>query len=138
MSSSLLYRSFVNSACSSLQNHLRTTIPGFGQVETDELYVGVDRRGEQYIFPVQAKGGADRIGIVQIQQDSALCTARFPELTCRPIAAQFIGSDNIALFELELVDQSIAIVSEKHYRLVKPTDIDQSDLEQYRKRISDS
>ena len=37
----------------SLQNHLRTSITGLGQVETDEIYVGIDKRGVQYIVPVQ-------------------------------------------------------------------------------------
>jgi len=36
---------FTGITCCSLQNHLRTTVPHMGQVETDELYVGVDRRG---------------------------------------------------------------------------------------------
>ena len=42
---------------SALQNHLRTTVAGMGQVETDEIYVGVDRSGSHYVVPVQAKGG---------------------------------------------------------------------------------
>lgn len=47
---------FTGVTCYSLQNHLRTTIPNIGQVETDEIYVGVDREGRHYVFPVQAKG----------------------------------------------------------------------------------
>ena len=53
---------FTGVTCYSLQNHLRTTVTGIGQIETDELYIGVDRRGAQYIFPVQAKGGKDQLG----------------------------------------------------------------------------
>lgn len=47
---------FTRVTCYSLQNHLRTAVPKLGQVETDEIYIGVDRRGAHYIFPVQAKG----------------------------------------------------------------------------------
>ena len=47
--------------CYSLQNHLRTTVPNMGQVETDELYIGVDKRGAHYIIPVQAKGHGDNL-----------------------------------------------------------------------------
>ena len=36
---------FLGIACYSLQNHFRTTVSGLGQVETDEIYVGVDKRG---------------------------------------------------------------------------------------------
>ncbi|HEX6779059.1 MAG TPA: hypothetical protein VF099_12705 [Ktedonobacterales bacterium] len=125
---------FSGVTCYSLQNHLRTTVPGMGQVETDEIYVGIDRRGAQYVFPVQAKGGKDKLGIVQIEQDFALCHIRFPNLICRPIAAQFLEDDLIALFEFEQGEKGIAIVSEKHYRLVSPDKITSAELEAYRSR----
>lgn len=43
-------------ACYSLQNHLRTTASKMGQVETDELYIGFDKKGMHYAIPVQPKG----------------------------------------------------------------------------------
>ena len=73
---------FSGATCYSLQNHLRTTVDGLGQVETDEIYVGIDRYGAHYVFPVQAKTKKDKIGIVQIEQDMALCEQRFPEPIC--------------------------------------------------------
>ena len=69
-----------------------------GQVETDELYVGVDKKGIHYVFPVQAKGGTDKLSIVQIEQDFAVCARKFPTLLCRPVAAQFMPDGVIALF----------------------------------------
>src|SRR5579862_1502959 len=45
---------FLGIVAYSLQNHLRTNIENYGQIEIDELYVGVDSRGVQYIVPVQA------------------------------------------------------------------------------------
>ena len=127
---------FTGVTCYSLQNHLRTTVPELGQVETDEVYVGVDRNGTQYVFPVQAKGGTDQISVVQIEQDFAMCADKFPELVRRPIAAQFIGQDRIALFDFEETDDGVAIRSEKHYRLVPPDDISDEDLEQYANEAS--
>ncbi len=59
-------------------NHLRTTVRSIGQIEIDEIYVGIDKRGAQYGSPVQAKGHSDKIGIVQIEQDIAVCAAKFP------------------------------------------------------------
>ena len=91
---------FTGLTCYSLQNHLRTTVPLLGQIETDEIYIGLDRRGVHYVLPVQAKGGNDTLSIVQIEQDFALCAARFPNLLCRPIAAQFMRSNVIALLGL--------------------------------------
>jgi hypothetical protein len=128
---------FTGVACYSLQNHLRTTVPDIGQVETDELYVGVDKKGIHYVIPVQAKGGKDKLSIVQIEQDLALCGAKFPSLICRPVAAQFMKDDVIALFEFEQGDKGVAITSEKHYKLVPPEDVTETDLDTYRSRKSD-
>lgn len=125
---------FTGVTCYSLQSHLRTTVPGIGQVETDEIYIGVDRRGAHYVFTVQAKGGRDKLGIVQLEQDFALCASKFPSLLARPIAAQFISDDLIALFEFEESDHGIGISAEKHYRLVPPANMTPADLEAYRNR----
>ncbi len=125
---------FTGVTCYSLQSHLRTTVPKMGQVETDEIYIGLDRRGAHYIFPVQAKGGKDKLGIVQIEQDLAICETKFPSLICRPIAAQFMTEDIIALFEFGKTKSGIVVVSEKHYRLVAPEEMTTDDLETYRKR----
>jgi hypothetical protein len=109
---------FTGVTCYSLQNHLRTTVPEIGQVETDEIYVGVDKNGKQYIFPIQAKGGSDELGIVQIEQDIRLCEHKFPELIARAIASQFMDNNVIAIFEFKLIENEIKKVSEKHYKLV--------------------
>lgn len=111
----------------SLQNHLRTQVDGV-QIEIDELYVGVGKSGQQYILPVQAKAGRDRIGRVQLEQDVAFCSRRFQELTCRPIAAQFMDNGAIALFELTLTADRVSIVDERHYRLVAASEITPEDL----------
>ena len=125
---------FLGLTCYSLQNHLRTTVPDIGQIETDELYIGVDEKGVHYIIPVQAKGGTDRLSIVQIEQDFALCTHRFPHLICKPIAAQFIGGNLIALFVFEESTEGLKIASERHYRLVPPEEISIEELEIYKTR----
>jgi len=123
---------FSGVTCYSLQNHLRTFVEGIGQVETDEIYIGVNKSGEQFIFPIQAKGARERIGIIQLEQDFALCGSRFPTLTCRPIAAQFIEDDLIALFEFERSEGTISIKDEKHYRIVPNEDLSDDEIVAYR------
>ncbi len=123
---------FTGVTCYSLQNHLRTTVPNIGQVETDELYVGVDKRGVHYVFPVQAKGGKDRLGRSQIEQDLALCQERYPKLIARAITVQFMRDDVIALKAFEMHDEQLEIVAEKHYLLVPPDKLTEGDLERYR------
>ena len=126
---------FLGIACYSLQNHLRTTAAGIGQVETDEIYVGVDKSGSHYVIPVQAKGGSDRLNRVQIEQDIAVCSEKMPSLLCRPVGAQFMKDDLIALFEFEQQGDDFNIASEKHYRLVTPDEVTDEDLARYRRRL---
>ena len=125
---------FLGLAAYSLQNHLRTTVEGVGQIEIDELYVGVDRHGRQYVIPVQAKGPSDRIGVVQAFQDMAFCKQRFPQLICRCLAAQFMEGAKIALFELVENESAIKIQDEKHYELVPEDGFSEDDLRAYRRR----
>jgi len=116
----------------SLQNHLRTTVKGIGQVEVDEVYVGLDRFGVQYILPVQAKSGTDEIGLTQIEQDLGVCEEKWPHMVARAIAVQFMDDDKVAMFELGLQDSQVAVVREAHYRLVAYSAITNEDREIYR------
>ena len=129
---------FTGVTCYSLQNHLRTTVRGIGQVETDELYIGVDKRGAHYVFPVQAKGGTDEIGVVQIEQDAALGAEKYPSLVCRPIAAQFMEGGVIAMFEFTVDEtedaDAVRKVDEAHYKLVGPDELSADEPERYRQR----
>ncbi len=123
---------FTRVTCYSLQSHLRTTVQGMGQIETDEVYIGIDDNGAHYVFPVQAKAGRDVLSTVQIEQDFAMCAAKFPGLICRAIAAQFLGSELIALFALEQSARGIAVTAERHYRLVAPENLTAEELASYR------
>ena len=125
---------FTGLTCYSLQNHLRTTLCDGSQIETDEIYIGLDKRGAHYVLPMQAKGRKDRIGIVQIEQDFEMCAAKFSNLVCRSIAAQFIENNTIAMFEFELSSDGIKVSAEKHYRLVKPDELSPEELSSYSAR----
>jgi hypothetical protein len=125
---------FLGIAAYSLQNHLRTKIANYGQIEIDELYVGVDSKGAQYIVPVQAKGGNDTLGVIQTIQDTIFCQTqdRYRHCIPRPVSAQFMADDTIALFELSFDGDEVSIVRERHYRLTEAKDIGEKDLAAYR------
>ena len=109
---------FLGITCYSLQSHLKTAVKDWGSMEIDELYIGVDTDGKNYVIPVEAKGGRDKIGRVQIDQDFAMCNAKFPGLTAIPVAAQFLGENKIALFRFEQKEGETLIAAEKHYVLL--------------------
>lgn len=126
---------FLGLTAYSLQNHMRTTVKGIGQIEIDEIYVAVDRQGVQYVIPVQAKGGRDQLSTVQTKQDLACCAQRFPKLVCRSVSAQFLdmedGTKKIALFELAVDQERVVVAEERHYRLVPAAQISREDLQAY-------
>jgi hypothetical protein len=113
-----LVDTFLGLTCYSIQSNLRTTVRGKGQTETDEIYIGVDGQLRSVAIPVQAKGKNQKISDVQIERDMAVCGAKFPALLCRPVAAQFIENDVIALFEFVRSQDEISIREERHYRIV--------------------
>jgi len=125
---------FLGIASYSLQNHLQTFVKGMGQIEIDEVYVGVNRHGQQFVVPVQAKGGTDQLGVTQTRQDIACCVQKFPRLICRPVSAQFMPDETIALFELVLQGDDVRIAEEKHYKLVPSDQIGAEDLDLYSMR----
>ena len=124
---------FIGATAYSLQNHLRTKVPGVGQIEVDEVYVAIDKYGRQFVVPVQAKGGSDKHGVVQTSQDIAWCKHRLPELSCRPVSVQFVTATKIAMFEFVEDAGKIKIAEEKHYELVPADSIASIDLETYKK-----
>lgn len=130
---------FLGVAASPLQSHLRTKVVNYGQIEIDELYVGVDSRGAHHVIPVQAKGGDDKLGVIQTIQDFAYCNSveRYRDCVVRPVSAQFIpgesqeDSPTIALFELAFDGDEVSIVNERHYKLVHRSMISSDDLKLY-------
>ena len=127
-----LIDTFLGLTTYSLQNHLRTTVKGIGQIEIDELYIGLDKRGCHYVIPVQAKGGKDQIGVVQTTQDIRFVEEKFPGIQCRAISAQFMTDQVVALFELTLQGEEIKLVEERHYKLVPASELDRDAIRAYR------
>lgn len=130
---------FTGLTCYSVQNHLRTSVAGLGQIEVDEVYVGVGKNGAHFVLPCQAKSPGDQFGVVQVYQDYKYCTQQFPNAGCRPIAAQFTGDDSFAILELALSEEDeilqLVVVEERHYKLVPKDQITPADLASYKQTI---
>ncbi len=124
---------FLGLTCYSLQSSFRTTLPGMGQTETDEIYIGINREWRPFVIPVHVQGRGKRIGTMQIEQDMAVCEAKFPALVCRPVAAQFVESDLIVLFEFERIKGVLSIREERHYRIVPNEMLSDEEIKAYGK-----
>ncbi len=75
-----------------LQGHFRTALKGIGQIEIDDLYIGINTDGEGFIIPLEAKSESphDQLGVVQITQMVRFAKEKFPGLKVRPIGVKVI------------------------------------------------
>ncbi|MBE4590652.1 endonuclease [Vibrio navarrensis] len=123
---------FSGLTCYSIQNHLRTNLPSVGQIEIDEVYLGVNKKGTHFVIPCQAKSPGDRFGIVQVMQDIEFCKIKYPYAVCKPIALQFLSDQDVAILELavEEVGDSyrLSVVDERHYTLVSKDGISYEEI----------
>lgn len=106
---------FTGLTCFSLQSHLRTSVPNLGQIETDEVYVGIDMKGELYVLPVQAKGIRDILASVQIEQDIEMCRHKFPKLTCKAVGVKQHIDDLVALYEYEVREDELRVLRRAYF-----------------------
>lgn len=129
---------FTGLTCYSVQNHLRTTVPGVGQIEVDEVYLGVGKSGAHFVLPCQAKSPGDQFGIAQVLQDTELCRTRYPNVLCRPIALQFTDNDAFAVLEFMIEDSeqglSLVVVDERHFQFVLKDELSEAEIERYVER----
>lgn len=104
-----------------LQGHLRAYIPGSGQVEIDDLYLGVDTEGNQYVVPVEAKTEAEPLGVIQVVNLNAFGRENYPDLTLRSIAVKSWHDGTIFFIEFNDSEDSdgIEVIRYKRYRLVR-------------------
>lgn len=123
---------FTGLTCYSIQNHLRTSLENIGQIEIDEIYLGVNKRGCHFVLPCQAKSPGDNFGIVQIMQDIEFCKTRYPNTIYKPIALQFLDENELAILELTVDEDNnifrLSVVDEKHYRLVLRNEITDQEI----------
>ncbi|MFM8330559.1 MAG: hypothetical protein ACKN9T_02620 [Candidatus Methylumidiphilus sp.] len=126
---------FTGLTCYSIQNHLRTTVDNIGQIEVDEVYVGISKKGAHYVIPCQAKSPGDRFGIVQVMQDIELCRQRCPHALCKPIALQFLSENDVAMLELAVEDDAgvfrLTVIDERHYHLTRQEAMSDADIANY-------
>ena len=112
---------FVGLTAYQLQGHFRTTVQGLGQVEIDDLYLGVDEDGNWAAIPIEGKVGDERLGIIQIRALSLFAKDQFPGLRVRPLGIKLLN-DRSLLF-VEFNDQTdfdtIAARRYKRYELAR-------------------
>jgi hypothetical protein len=113
---------FTEITCFHLQSHIRTTIQHEGQIEVDDVYVGIDQEGREYILPLEAKGsnGRDKFGWVQISNMVRYATQYFPQLLCPPLATKAHGNHVYMVEFDDVIDhQRMGIRNIELYSLIR-------------------
>jgi hypothetical protein len=116
---------FLQITCYHLQNHWRTSIKGKGQCEIDDLYVGLDIDGKQFVMPVEAKCSNDRLSKTQIVQMIDFSRDRYPNLIMRPVGVQEMKEGSLVLMEFTpaLHPDEIKIKEMRRYKLVPMSEV---------------
>lgn len=110
---------FLQITCYHLQNHWRTTIKGKGQCEIDDLYVGINTHGKQFVIPIEAKCADGRLSKAQIVQNIDFARSRYPQLIVRPVGVQEMIDGSMILIEFAPSDHpdNVTIREMRRYRL---------------------
>jgi hypothetical protein len=106
-----------------LQGHVRSSVQDIGQVEIDDLYVGVDTEGRWYVIPVEAKsvGPKERLGVIQIRQMILFAKQYYGELALRPVGVKPLADGSYVLLEFDAKEELEAIAVKRYarYKLVR-------------------
>ena len=106
-----------------MQGHFRTTVKNTGQVEIDDLYIGLDTDGNGFVLPIEAKIDSlkDQLGVVQVTQMIRFAEAQFPDLSVRPIGVKLMLDGSYMFLEFTAVSDpnQIATKRYKRYLLVR-------------------
>jgi len=108
-----------------LQGHYRTTVEELGQVEIDDLYIGVDTDGKGFVLPIEAKSESprDRLGVIQITQMVKFSRQNFEDLPIRPIGVKVLPDGSFMFFEFTVEEDPELVETRriKRYKLVRDT-----------------
>lgn len=104
-----------------LQGHVRAYIEDSGQVEIDDLYLGVDTDGNQYVIPIEAKTADEPLGLIQITNLNAFAQENFPDLILQSIAIKFWSDGSIffVAFNQTVDCDKVEVTNFKRYRLIR-------------------
>jgi hypothetical protein len=101
-----------------IQGHFRTTVSDVGQVEIDDLYIGIDTDGHGFVMPVEGKSQSpkDQLGVVQITQMVRFARQYFPDLGVRPIGVKIMPDGSYMFLEFNDSEDSNLVATKRYKR----------------------
>lgn len=118
-----LVDTFLSVTAYHLQGHVRSSVQGIGQVEVDDLYLGVDTDGRWYVIPIEAKsvGPKERLGVIQIRQMILFAKQNYSDLILRPVGIKPLDDGSYVFLEFDDKEELEAISVKRYarYKLVR-------------------
>jgi len=118
-----LVDTFLSLTAYHLQGHVRSSIQDIGQVEIDDLYLGVDTDGQWYVVPIEAKsvGPKERLGVVQVRQMILFAQQHYSDLILRPVGIKPLDDGSLIFIELDdkAAFEEIAVKRYMRYKLIR-------------------
>jgi hypothetical protein len=125
-----LVDTFLSLTAYHLQGHVRSSVQDIGQVEIDDLYVGVDTDGRWYVIPVEAKsvGHQERLGVIQVRQMILFAKQYYGDLILRPVGIKPLDDGSYVFLEFDdKADlETISVKRYARYRLIRDDKQDKS------------
>jgi hypothetical protein len=120
---------FLQITCYHLQNHWRTSIAGKGQCEIDDLYVGLNQNGSQFVIPVEAKCVGETLSKTQVVQNIDFARTQYPRLILRPVGVQELKDGSLVLIEFTPATHpdDVKIKELRRYKLVPMSEVPPQD-----------
>jgi hypothetical protein len=108
-----------------LQSHLRAYVREMGQVEVDDLYLGVNTDGQWFCIPVEAKpaGPKDQLNRTQVSSMVAYAEQEFSDLPARPVGVKMANDGSMFFVEFTATSDPLKVQSRfyKRYFLIRET-----------------
>lgn len=106
-----------------LQSHLRAYVRDMGQIEVDDLYLGVNTDGQWFCIPIEAKPASlkDQLNRVQISSMVAYAEQEYPGLAVRPLGVKVLDDGSMVFVEFTATSDPLKLQtrSYKRYRLFR-------------------
>jgi hypothetical protein len=115
-----LVDTFLSLTAYHLQGHVRSSVQDIGQVEIDDLYVGVDTDGRWHVIPIEAKsvGPKERLGVIQVRQMILFAKQNYSDLILRPAGIKPLDDGSYVFLEFD-DEEELEMISVKRYARYK-------------------
>ena len=111
-----ILKQFLSSPIEHLQSHVRASVTGVGQVEIGSLFFS---QSYGVIVPICLVAKPGQFNLNKATQAMKFASEHYGRLDCRPVVAQLLSENKVALFELHGSPETPRVLQEVHFTLAR-------------------